>query len=187
MPQNQLPAGMVEYDLSSCSLQTFAIPGSLFLSILLGFLYKFPVALSLICFSSAFGASLCYLLASVVGRPLILHYCSSRTTTLTNYVNKHKDSLFNLMLFLRITPILPNWLINLCAPVVGVPLYPFVLGTFFGVAPPSVLAIQAGKTLQTMTTASGTFSWTNVAILSASAALAIVPIFFKNKVKNKLE
>lgn len=171
----------------SYSLQTFAIPGSLFLSILLGFLYKFPIALSLICSSSAIGASLCYLLSSVVGRPLILHYFSSRTTTFTNYVNKHKGSLFNLMLFLRITPLLPNWLINLCAPVVGVPLYPFVFGTFFGVIPPSIVAIQAGKTLLTMTTTSETFSLTNIALLSASAVLAIIPLFFKNKVKNKLE
>ena len=30
-------------------LQTFAIPGSIFLSILLGFLYPFPVALLLVC------------------------------------------------------------------------------------------------------------------------------------------
>ena len=34
------------------SLQTFAIPGSLFLTILAGFLYPFPVALTLVCIVS---------------------------------------------------------------------------------------------------------------------------------------
>ncbi len=31
------------------SLQTFAIPGSIFLSILSGFLYPFPLAISIVC------------------------------------------------------------------------------------------------------------------------------------------
>merc|ERR1711963_1155150 len=44
-------------------LQTFAIPGSIFLSIVSGYLFPFPVALLLICFCSATGASFCYLLS----------------------------------------------------------------------------------------------------------------------------
>ena len=36
-------------------LQTFAIPGSIFLSIVSGFLFKFPVALFAVCFCSATG------------------------------------------------------------------------------------------------------------------------------------
>lgn len=36
----------------ACSLQTFAIPGSIFLSILSGFLYPFPLALFLVCLVS---------------------------------------------------------------------------------------------------------------------------------------
>jgi len=35
-------------------------------------------------------------------------------------------------MFLRITPFLPNWFINVCAPLVDVPLVPFWAGTFFG-------------------------------------------------------
>jgi len=35
-------------------------------------------------------------------------------------------------MFLRITPFLPNWFINMCAPLVDVPLLPFWAGTFFG-------------------------------------------------------
>ena len=164
------------------SLQTFAIPGSIFLSILLGFLYKFHIAIILICFSSAVGATLCYSLSYFVGKPLILHFFHNRITNIAKYVNIYKDSLFYLMIFLRITPILPNWLINLCAPIVGIPLPTFVFGTFFGVVPPSIIAIQAGKTVQTLTSAAGTFSWTNVFILISSAVLAIIPVFL-NKVK----
>ncbi|XP_037936406.1 transmembrane protein 41 homolog [Teleopsis dalmanni] len=168
-------------------LQTFAIPGSLFLSILLGFLYQFPIALLLICFCSSLGATLCYCLSNLVGRRLIRHFWPKKTSEWSKHVEKHRDSLFNYMLFLRMTPILPNWFINLASPVIGVPLYTFAFGTFCGVAPPSVIAIQAGKTLQKMTSSSEAFSWTSMGILTFCACLSLLPGLLKNKLKKKLE
>lgn len=56
------------------SLQSFAIPGSIFLSILSGFLYPFPLALSLVCFCSATGASVCYLISFLLGRGLVYKF-----------------------------------------------------------------------------------------------------------------
>lgn len=52
-------------------LQTFAIPGSIFLSIISGFLFPFPLALLAVCFCSATGASFCYLLSYLAGRRLV--------------------------------------------------------------------------------------------------------------------
>lgn len=60
------------------SLQTFAIPGSISLSVLSGFLYPFPFALVLVCFCSATGASLCYLISSLLGRKLVEKYWQER-------------------------------------------------------------------------------------------------------------
>lgn len=114
------------------SLQTFAIPGSLFLSILSGFLFKFPVALAMICFCSSVGATLCYLLSLLLGRRLVKHYFPKRAEQWGLQVQKHKGDMLSYMLFLRMTPLLPNWFINLVAPVIGVPLVPFALGTFLG-------------------------------------------------------
>ncbi|XP_059222436.1 transmembrane protein 41 homolog isoform X2 [Stomoxys calcitrans] len=167
-------------------LQTFAIPGSLFLSILLGFLYRFPIALFLICFCSSVGATLCYSLSNLVGRRLIKHFWPKKISEWSKHVDKHRDSLFNYMLFLRMTPILPNWFINLASPVIGVPLFTFAFGTFCGVAPPSVLAIQAGKTLQKMTSSSDAFSWTSMGVLTVCACLSLVPGLLKNKLKKKI-
>lgn len=114
------------------SLQTFAIPGSLFLSILSGFLFNFPVALTLVCFCSALGATLCYMLSQLVGRRIVKHFFPKRANDWAAQVERHKDELLSYMLFLRMTPFLPNWFINLVAPVIGVPLFPFAVGTFFG-------------------------------------------------------
>lgn len=91
------------------------------------------------------------------------------------------------MLFLRMTPLLPNWFINLTAPVLGVPLSPFVFGTFFGVAPPSFIAVQAGKTLYKMTSSSDAFSFQSTVILSVLSVLSLSPVIFKKYFKSKVE
>lgn len=168
-------------------LQTFAIPGSLFLSILSGFLYNFPVALTLVCFCSALGATLCYLLSQLVGRRLVKHYFPEKAHVWAVQVDKHREDLLSYMLFLRMTPFLPNWFINLVAPVIGVPLYPFALGTFLGVAPPSFIAIQAGKTLYKMTSSSDAFSWGSVTLLGVFSLLSLVPVIFKRYFKSKID
>ena len=89
--------------------KTFAIPGSIFLSIVSGYLFAFPIALFLVsnaaiylhnvssleipyirlyyliftinlkvCFCSATGASFCYLLSYLAGRPLVQKYVPER-------------------------------------------------------------------------------------------------------------
>uniref|UniRef100_A0A1B6BZU7 VTT domain-containing protein n=1 Tax=Clastoptera arizonana TaxID=38151 RepID=A0A1B6BZU7_9HEMI len=166
-------------------LQSFAIPGTLFLSILCGFLFSFPIALLVICFCSATGASFCYLVSNRFLRSLITHYFPDQVKKYTDLVRKHKDNLFNYMLFLRMTPILPNWFINITSPVVQVPIYTFWIGTFIGVAPPSIVAIQAGQTLLELTSSSGTWSWTSVIVLGALAVASLIPVFLKDKLKKK--
>ncbi|XP_075212876.1 transmembrane protein 41 homolog isoform X3 [Lycorma delicatula] len=168
-------------------LQTFAIPGSISLSILSGFLFPFPVALGLICFCSATGASMCYLISKFTGRRIVLKYFPEQAAKYSSMVLKHNDNILNYILFLRMTPFLPNWFINIAAPVINVPLFPFWLGTFIGVAPPSFLAIQAGQTLLVLTSTSGTWSWTSVILLGIFAVLSLVPVILKNKLRKKFD
>merc|ERR1719210_1188538 len=168
-------------------LQTFAIPGSIFLSIISGFLFPFPLALLSVCFCSATGASFCYLLSYLVGRRLVRHYLPERAAQWSAKVDSHRSNLLSYILFLRITPFLPNWFINIVSPVIGVRLAPFWIGTFFGVAPPSFIAIQAGTTLQQLTSGLDALTFQSVALLVLFAFLSILPVLMKNKLKNKFE
>ncbi|XP_034933649.1 transmembrane protein 41B [Chelonus insularis] len=168
-------------------LQTFAIPGSIFLSILSGFLFSFPLALLLVCTCSAIGASLCYLLSSLLGRKLLFKYFPDRANQWSLTIEKHKNNLLNYIIFLRITPFLPNWFINLASPVIGVPMIPFIVGTFIGVAPPSFVAIQAGQTLNKLTSSSDAWSWTSIIILFIFALLSLVPVLFKKSFRQKFD
>ncbi|KAF7667238.1 hypothetical protein LDENG_00071140 [Lucifuga dentata] len=168
-------------------LQTFAIPGSIFLSILSGYLYPFPLALFLVCLCSGLGASFCYMLSYLVGRPVVYKYLTERAQKWSQQVDQHRDHLINYIIFLRITPFLPNWFINITSPVINVPLGVFFLGTFLGVAPPSFVAINAGTTLYKLTTAGEAVSWNSLAVLGILAVLSILPVCFQKKLQQKLE
>ncbi|KAE8606221.1 hypothetical protein XENTR_v10010640 [Xenopus tropicalis] len=178
---------LVAYFTTYIFLQTFAIPGSIFLSILSGFLYPFPLALFLVCLCSGLGASFCYLLSYLVGRPVVYKYLSDKAIKWSQQVERHRDHLINYIIFLRITPFLPNWFINITSPVINVPLKVFFLGTFIGVAPPSFVAIKAGTTLYQLTTAGEAVSWNSVIILMVLAVLSILPAIFQKKLKKKFE
>ena len=47
-------------------------------------------------------------------------------------VNKQKNNLFWYMLFLRLTPLIPNWFVNVGSPLVGIPYLYFLVGTCIG-------------------------------------------------------
>ncbi|XP_065158953.1 transmembrane protein 41B isoform X2 [Atheta coriaria] len=168
-------------------LQTFAIPGSLFLSVLSGFLFSFPQAMFLVSTCSAVGASLCFLISHLLGRRIIYKYFPEKAAAWGTTVAKHSDNLLNYVIFLRVTPFLPNWFINLTAPVIGVPLRPFALGTLLGVMPPSFVALQAGQTLHSMSADDAKVSWTSMSLLIAFGFVALLPIYFKDRLRKKFE
>nr|XP_006642671.1 PREDICTED: transmembrane protein 41B isoform X1 [Lepisosteus oculatus] len=178
---------LVAYFATYVFLQTFAIPGSIFLSILSGYLYPFPLALFLVCLCSGLGASFCYMLSYLVGRPVVYKYLTEKATKWSQQVDKHREHLINYIIFLRITPFLPNWFINITSPVINVPLGVFFVGTFVGVAPPSFVAINAGTTLYKLTTAGEAVSWNSLAVLGVLAVLSILPVCFQKKLQQKLE
>uniref|UniRef100_A0A4X1TER8 Transmembrane protein 41B n=1 Tax=Sus scrofa TaxID=9823 RepID=A0A4X1TER8_PIG len=78
---------LVAYFATYIFLQTFAIPGSIFLSILSGFLYPFPLALFLVCLCSGLGASFCYMLSYLVGRPVVYKYLTEKAVKWSQQVN----------------------------------------------------------------------------------------------------
>ena len=57
-------------------------------------------------------------------------------------VAKRREKLLNYMLFLRVTPTLPNTFINVASPIVGVPYHIFFLATFIGLIPAAYVTVR---------------------------------------------
>ena len=105
----------------------------------------------------------------------------------TNKFTCSRSNLLSYILFLRITPFLPNWFINIVSPVIGVPLFPIWVGSFFGVAPPSFIFIKAGTTLQQLTSTMDPITVEIVLLLIVFAFLSILPVLMKNKLMTEFE
>ena len=68
----------------------------------------------------------------MVGHELVKKYFPERLKSWKARVAHHHDDMLWYVIFLRITPFLPNWFINLASPIIGVRLMPFFWGTFLG-------------------------------------------------------
>jgi hypothetical protein len=68
------------------------------------------------------GSAVCYMLSYLILKEIVYYYFPERCGRLAQEVHHHRHNLLNYILFLRITPIFPNWFINVSAPIVSVPL-----------------------------------------------------------------
>ena len=53
-------------------------------------------------------------------------------------------------MFLRLTPVVPNWFLNASSAVVGVPFWIFAVASFVGLAPYSFILIRTGLMLESV-------------------------------------
>ncbi|KAM3181103.1 hypothetical protein ACTXT7_015003, partial [Hymenolepis weldensis] len=79
---------------------------------------------------SAVGASCCYLIFRFLGRQTILKFFPEQIAACQRLMGRFSNMMgFTIFLF-RLSPIVPNWLVNISSPLLGVPLVDFFMGTF---------------------------------------------------------
>jgi uncharacterized membrane protein YdjX (TVP38/TMEM64 family) len=136
------------------TLQTFCIPGTIALNVVTGALLGVQVGLPLCVLLGTVGACCCFGLSSVAGTRLVAAADAKLMKgqgigKLRGSVQRYRSELLAYLLFLRLTPILPNWLINLGSPVASVPLSQFALATLLGITPQTYLSVRFGTLAQT--------------------------------------
>ncbi|CAG8657186.1 2253_t:CDS:2, partial [Funneliformis caledonium] len=164
-------------------LQSFAVPGSVMLSVLGGTLWGSWKALVLVSFCTGTGATISYLLSYYLGQPVTQNYLAERMERWNVQLNSHRKGLFSYIIFLRIAPFLPNWFINIASPHLGVGIGVFYWATFFGVAPLSFIHAQAGETIHVLSE-SDEFTFLtiqNIVAMSLFAVTALIPVMLRKK------
>lgn len=148
------------------------------MSLLAGALFGVVRGILLVVFNATAGASSCFFLSKLIGRPLVSwlwpeklrffqaevgwfvclflsslfifngYVCNGMCLVLLiwsfwlNQIAKRRDKLLNYMLFLRITPTLPNLFINLASPIVDVPFHIFFSATLIGLVPAAYITVR---------------------------------------------
>ncbi|XP_063239204.1 transmembrane protein 41A-like [Bacillus rossius redtenbacheri] len=168
--------------------QMFSIPGSAVLNLLGGALFGVKHGLPLCCTLTAAGASLCYWLSHMFGAELVQSYFSRQLQKLRVKIEENSHQLVYYMLFLRVFPMTPNWLINLVSPVLGIPYGTFVFTAFLGLMPFNYLCVQAGEMLASLSSLNDLYSYSTLFKMAAMACVALAPTFvMKGKTKTNLE
>ncbi|KAK8585910.1 hypothetical protein V6N13_065351 [Hibiscus sabdariffa] len=178
---NDYPA---QFILGYCStyifMQTFMIPGTIFMSLLAGALFGVK-GLFLVVFNATAGACSCFFLSKLIGRPLVSWLWPDKLRFFQAEIAKRRDKLLNYMLFLRITPTLPNLFINLASPIVDIPFHVFFLATFIGLIPASYITVKAGLALGDLRSVKDLYDFKTLSVLFLIGMVSIFPTLLKKK------
>ena len=66
---------------------------------------------------------------------------------LQTQIEKNKNKLFFYFVFLRITPLVPNWFLNISSSLAGVPFHIFFCATMVGIIPYTYMLCQTGAAI----------------------------------------
>lgn len=174
-----------QFILGYCStyifMQTFMIPGTIFMSLLAGALFGVIRGLILVVFNATSGASSCYFLSKLIGRPIVSWLWPEKLKFFQAEIAKRRDKLLNYMLFLRITPTLPNLFINLASPIVDIPFHIFFLATVVGLIPASYITVRAGLALGDLKSVKDLYDFKTLSVLFLIGSVSIIPTLLKRK------
>jgi uncharacterized membrane protein YdjX (TVP38/TMEM64 family) len=131
-----------------------SVPGAAFLTVCGGFLFGVLIGASTAVLGATIGATFIFLIArTALGEPL-LRRAGPRAARLAE---GFRDDAFSYLLFLRLVPAFPFFLVNLVPAVAGVRLLPFVAATTLGVIPGSAAFAFAGSGLDSVIAAQKRF------------------------------
>jgi uncharacterized membrane protein YdjX (TVP38/TMEM64 family) len=126
-----------------------SVPGAVFLTVSGGFLFGLVIGISAAVIGATIGATLIFLVArTALGEPL-LRRAGPRAQQLAR---GFRDDAFSYLLFLRLVPAFPFFLVNLVPAFAGVRLGTFVSATAIGIIPATFVFVFAGKSLDSVIT-----------------------------------
>lgn len=106
-----------------------------------------------------------------------IRFFSKRILQFKHSLEQNKHNLFFYLLFLRITPLVPNWLLNISSPVVGVPYRHFLFATLLGLMPANIFHVNMGSEIATIKRIG--FDFKIIIFLAALGFIALIPIWVK--------
>ena len=160
----------------------FSIPGGAILTIAAGFVFGTLAAAGWVVPAATLGAVALFLAA----RTALGKFLRARAgPALRRMEAGFQKNALSYLLFLRLIPIFPFWLVNLVPAFLGVPRKTYVIGTFFGIIPGTLVYASLGNGLGAVLDAGKTpdlniiFDPEILLPILALAVLALLPVFYK--------
>ena len=124
-----------------------SIPGGVVLTIAGGFLFGWLLGGVLSIVGATIGATAVYLVARSALRDVLIAKTGPR---LQRFAEGFREDALSYLLFLRLIPVFPFWLVNLAPGLLGVPFWTYVVTTFIGIIPGTFAFALAGNGLDSV-------------------------------------
>jgi uncharacterized membrane protein YdjX (TVP38/TMEM64 family) len=141
---SNLVVALLLYMLIYIAAVALSLPGGLAMTLAGGLLFGWKIGAAATVVAATVGAVLLFLAAKTsLGDSL----AARAGPWLGRLRDGFKDNALSYMLFLRLVPVFPFFIVNLAPALLGVPLSTYVIGTFFGIIPGTVAFSVAGAGL----------------------------------------
>ncbi len=148
-----------------------SLPIATLISLAGGFLFGLVLGVLWVVLGATLGATAVFLAA----RTALGDILRERAGPLLRRVEAgFRDNAFSYMLFLRLVPLFPFWLVNLAPAFVGVPLGTYVAATFIGIIPGAIVFVNVGRGLGAILDRGEEFSVDSVLTPDMILALALL-------------
>jgi uncharacterized membrane protein YdjX (TVP38/TMEM64 family) len=165
-------AAMVVYTVSTA----LSLPVATILSLTIGFLFGLWVGTAIILASATLGATLVFLAARYVFAEAVSNRLG---TTARKLISEFHQNDFNYLLFLRLVPLFPFWLINLATAFTPIKVRTYVLATAIGIIPGAFVFTNLGQSLGRIDSADQLLSFKTVSALILLGLFALIPVLVK--------
>jgi uncharacterized membrane protein YdjX (TVP38/TMEM64 family) len=173
---------MVAIFLAIYILQTaLSLPGAIVLSVAAGAVFGVAMGTIYVNIGATVGAALAFLVARYLFRDFIQKKFGPRLEKMNRELEERG---LNYLLFLRLVPLFPFFLINLGASLTKLPLRTFFIGTMIGIIPGSFVFCNAGASLATINSLSEVASPRVLGSFALLGLFALIPVIYQ-KIKQK--
>lgn len=166
----------------------FSLPVAMVVTPVAGFLFDTWMGAGLSVIGATLGSIAVFLAARTAFRDL---FCARAGPALARFEAGFRRNDFSYLLFLRLVPVFPFWLINIVPALLGMRLDRYVLATMIGIVPAAIVYASVGAGLG-MVIGRGErpdlgiiFEWRILLPLLGLAALSLVPVVYTHLRKPK--
>lgn len=164
--------GMLIYAASTA----LSVPGATVLSLAAGLLFGRWVGAGVIVIAATTGATLVFLAA----RYLFAEAAQRRAGGMAKkLIAGFHENAFNYLLFLRLVPLFPFWLVNLAPAFTSIKTRTYVSATALGIIPGSFVFAHLGQSLGRIDSAQQLVSWEILSAFALLGLFALLPVLVK--------
>lgn len=153
-----------------------SLPGATVLSLAAGAIFGAAMGTVYAVIAATIGATLAFIVTRYLFHDAVQAKFGHRLAA----INRELETAgLNYLLFLRLVPLFPFFLINLAAGLTRLPLRTFVIGTLIGIIPGGFVYVNAGASLATITNPADAASPRVLGSLALLGLFSLVPVVYR--------